>query len=113
MNRREFLKFGGMFSVAVFLPKKPQAVFLPDPVQVVVAGKIYRGTPDGKIYISNDKGVSWRLHTNLGENYAILELSAKANGQVFAQVGYQKLSFALKLSQNGKNWHSTSGSLTA
>jgi hypothetical protein len=112
MNRRDFLKFGGLISMAVFLRIKPRAVFLPDPVQVVVAGKIYRGTPDGKIYISDDEGVSWRLHTDLGKDNAILELFTNPDGQVFAQVGYQKFSFVLRLSQNGRNWHSASGSRT-
>ena len=57
--------------------------------QADAAGKLYRGTLDGKIYKSEDQGRSWDLHTNFGDQYAILGFSTKRNGQIVAHLAYQ------------------------
>ena len=91
----------------------PKVILLPDPVEAVAGNKLYRGTPDGKIYISEDGGGSWQLHANFGNEYSILDLLANTNEQVFARLGFQQHSFVLKLSKNGKNWQSDTGQRAA
>jgi len=109
MNRRDFLKLGGVFSTAALLRINPQAILLPDPVEAAAGNKLYRGTPDGKIFISEDGGGSWQLHANFGNDCSILDLLANSNERVFARVGFKQHSFVLMLSKNGKNWQSATG----
>jgi hypothetical protein len=105
MNRREFLKLSALFSTSFFLPASITGIFKL-PVETTYRGKIYRGTADGKVFISEDDRKSWRLHYNLGAQYSITDISAGLDGQIYLKVGYQYRSFQLKLAQNEKFWES-------
>jgi hypothetical protein len=65
---------------------------------------MYRGTSRGEIYTSQDRGLTWSLHTRLGEHYAITSMNSRSNGRVFADVDYQGRSFQLALGKSGKFW---------
>ena len=104
MNRRDFLKVAGVSAASLVFNPGPLRILTQAPIETAIAGKLYRGTPDGKIYISNDAGRTWLLHTNLGSNYSILRFFAGAGGQVTTQVGFREYSFDLALSKNGKAW---------
>ena len=104
MDRRDFLKLSGLFSAAVFMrfPSLAQAVAFP--VEVEADGKLFRGTPEGKIYVSGDAGKNWQLHTNFGAQVAILDLHTNFWGQLQTQLGIGGYSFELVLAQTGKGW---------
>jgi len=105
MNRRNFLKVSGLSYGLLLLLVSPKAGKLMDlRTQADAAGKLYRGTLDGKIYKSEDQGRSWDLHTNFGDQYAILGFSTKRNGQIVAHLAYQFRDFDLLLAQNEKFW---------
>ncbi len=106
MNRREFIKLGGVTAVALFSGFGGVDMLAQLPVEMAVQGKVFRGTHDGKIYISEDGSKTWKLHTNLGKDCSIKRFTVGANKQVHVQVGYQKYTFQLTLSRNGKFWNS-------
>ena len=107
MNRREFLKLSGMMSAFVFVSLSPANMFAQPPAQTdaaAVGSKLYRGTRDGNIYVSQNGGKSWKLHTGFGPNCPILGISVAANGQPVASVGFKQHSFRMVLSKDGKVW---------
>ncbi|MBL8061493.1 MAG: hypothetical protein JNK32_00620 [Anaerolineales bacterium] len=103
MNRRDFLKVGGLLSAALLLQLSPlgQTAYLP--VEAQTGGKLYRGTSDGRVLISSDAGKSWQLHSNFGSMIDILGLTVDLQGQLFAQLGFKGHHFELVLAQNGTN----------
>ncbi len=105
MNRREFIKLGGVGFLTLLSGMGGMEMVTHLPVEVAAQGKVFRGTHDGKIYVSENGGNNWRLHTNLGRDYAVTRFSVGANNQVQAQVSYQKYTFHLVLSRNGKFWN--------
>ncbi len=104
MNRRDFLKLSGVASLALIAKLAPSAgkipVFQPEGT---VSGKLYRGVSGGKIYISEDQGKSWKLHTNFGDEVSILGFSERPGGLV-AHLSYQSSPFDIRLAKNGKLW---------
>jgi hypothetical protein len=104
MERRDFLKLGGLFSAAVLtrLPSLAQAIAAP--VEVEANGKLFRATPEGKIYVSRDGGQNWQLHTNFGAHVSVLDLRTNFWGQLQTQLGTAGHSFELVLAQTGKGW---------
>ncbi len=106
MNRRDFIKIGGLGFLTVLTGVGGLDVLANLPVEVATQGKVYRGTHDGKIFVSEDGSQTWRLHANFGSGCSIRRFSAGANSQVHVLVGYQKYTFQLTLSSNGKFWKS-------
>jgi hypothetical protein len=104
MNRRDFLKIAGLASTSLFLYSSPLKNILKFPVETVALGKIFRGTSDGEIHVSEDGGKTWKLHTRFGSECPILGLNTDRHGQVNLQAGYKYYSFRLALSKNGKDW---------
>jgi hypothetical protein len=104
MVRRDFLKLTGLLSAALFVQVNPLGKTVSLPVEVESQGTIYRGSSDGKIYISANKGKTWQVHTNFGSEFSILGLATSLWGQVHAQVGFAGHSFDLALIDNGKIW---------
>lgn len=104
MVRRDFLKLSGLLSAVVFVQFNPLGKALSLPVEVESQGKYYRGTPDGKIYVSADLGKSWQLHTNFGPALSIVGLSTNLGEKVHAHLGLDGHSFELALAQNGTTW---------
>ena len=104
MYRRDFLKLGGMLSAAVFMQFNPLGKAASLPVEVESQGKYYRGTFDGKIYVSANAGKTWQLHTNFGSEFSILRLSAAFGEQVRAELGFSGQSFELALAPNSNFW---------
>jgi hypothetical protein len=104
MNRRDFLKLGGTATLPLFLPLDRLNDLEPNRLEVQVNGLSFRGTADGKIYTSSDRGVIWTLHTYLGPEYSVLDLYSDRRGQVYARVGFQAYSFFLALSADLKRW---------
>ena len=104
MDRREFLKVTGLASSSLFLVSSPLKSTLQFPVQVAVGKLLYRGTAEGEIHVSEDKGKTWKLHTRFGKDCPILDMAVNRKGELALQVGYKVNSFRLFLAKNGKDW---------
>ncbi len=106
MIRRDFLKLAGM--TAALLAVNPGLYHGlaqgHGTVEAAIDGRLYRGTLDGKIFTSDDGGVTWQLHTDLGSDYSILRFFEGSGGQVHTRVGFQMYTFDLSLLKNGKAW---------
>jgi len=104
MNRRDFLKLGGLFSTALFVQFNLLGITAIQLVEVESNGIRYRGTSDGKILISPNEGRTWQLHTNFGSEFAVQSLMTDMWGQVNVQLEFASYSFDLVLAQNGNIW---------
>jgi|SRR5215210_7209455 len=104
MDRRDFLKLSGVFSAAIMIRFDTLAKATALPLEVEAQGKLFRGTPDGKIYISGDAGKSWRLHTNFGSHVSIRDLSVNFGGQARAQLSLADHRFEMVLAKTAKGW---------
>lgn len=107
MVRRDFLKLSGLLSAALLI--QVQAVEkmvspLSDPLEVESQGKLYRGTPDGKIFVSANAGRDWQMHTNFGAHVSVFSLTANQWEQVQAVLGVAQHRFKLALSTDHKGW---------
>ncbi len=104
MNRRDFLKIGALLSTAVIVQISPLGIKINPSVELEVENKIYRGTSDGKIYVSEDERKTWQLHTNFGSLFSILDLSKNPRGQVQTSLGFGRHDIHLTLSENNFQW---------
>jgi hypothetical protein len=104
MYRRDFLKLSGLLSAAALMPFNSLAKAVSSPAEVDVQGRLYRGTSDGKIFISPDAGKTWQLHTNFGSDFSIVHLGLNFWGELEAQLGFAGNSFEVALGKNGKAW---------
>jgi hypothetical protein len=104
MNRRDFLKLGGLVSTALLVQFNLLGSIADQPIEVEWRGNQYRGTSDGKIMISPNEGKTWQLHTNFGSEFAVRSLMTDIWGQVNVQLEFAGYSFDLVLAQNGKIW---------
>ncbi len=106
MNRRDFLKLSGVASLelmALALPSigKPMA----SEVQSSTTGSaVYRGTSDGKIMVSNDSGLTWKLHANFGSQISVRGFYTNQKGDIFARMAYRSNEFDLTLAENRRAW---------
>ena len=104
MNRRDFLKVGTVLLAAFLVPLHATSSRASPPLEARSGDKLYRGTSDGKIYVSANQGKHWQLHTNFGSAFSIFDLAADYKEQVHAQLGFAGYSFELALAQEGNIW---------
>jgi hypothetical protein len=104
MYRRDFLKVSGLLSAAVLLPFNSLGKAVSLPAEVEVQGRLFRGTSDGRILISDDAGRTWQMHTNFGSDFSIAHLGLNFWGQLEAQLAFAGHSFDVALGRNGKAW---------
>jgi hypothetical protein len=106
MDRREFLRITATTAAggAVFA----RSGGLLDPgIAVAATGTStarYRGTSDGKIYVSYDSGRTWTLHTKFGSNVAVEKVGYDARKRVVATLTIQGYAFDLALRSDGRTW---------
>ena len=105
MDRRNFLKLGGTALTFILLPTISLGNYSNFSTETESRGRRFHGTSDGDIYLSQDAGKTWQLHTRLGSQYQILDLVTDPKERVFASVGFQSYHFYLALSSNGINWN--------
>ena len=104
MNRRDFLKVGGMFSAGLIFLSNPLKGFVNGPAEYSAGGKTFRGTASGEVYVSEDAGRTWRLHTRLGPEYSISSIFSGRDGQIYLIASYKGHSFHLSLAPDEKYW---------
>lgn len=104
MYRRDFLKLSGLLSVALLVQFNRLGKAVSLPLEVESRGRSYSGTSDGKIYVSENGGRAWRLHTGFGPQYAIRKLSTDSQERVVALIEYLGYDFKLVLSSHDGPW---------
>jgi hypothetical protein len=104
MNRRDFLKLGGLFSTALLVQFNPLGKIASLPSEARAGGRLYRGTQDGRIFVSENAGKSWQLHTNFGLEFSVLGMTADVRDNIHALLEFSGHGFQLALSPNGKVW---------
>jgi len=104
MNRREFLKLGGVLSAMLVLPLGPLGKGSDSLATVELKGTAYRGTQDGKVYVSADAGQTWKLHTDFGHAFTVFSLTPVPRNRIYARLGFAGKSFGLVLSLNEHIW---------
>ena len=81
MNRRDFLKVGLASASLLFIPV-PFKSFPQIPVQAAAQGKMFRGTASGEVHVSEDGGKTWKLHTQFGHEFPILDMVSDRKDQL-------------------------------
>ncbi|HET6596933.1 MAG TPA: hypothetical protein VFG81_15010 [Anaerolineales bacterium] len=105
MQRREFLKLAGTFLGSTVLLTRSFDALTALPVEARFKGRHFRGyRNDGDIFVSEDNGETWQLHTRLGSEYSIDDLFVNPDDQMYAGVGFMHYHFQLFLSEDGKQW---------
>ena len=104
MNRRDFLKLGSVMSVFGYATVSPIGNIAKLPLETAAFGKLYRGTYDGSVHVSENGGKSWQLHSGFGPDYAILDIFTGLDGRLYVHTGFKQRSFLLVLSKDGKSW---------
>ena len=105
MYRRDFLKLSGLLSAALLVQVHPVEKMVSSiPIEVAAGGKLYRGTSDGKIFVSANAGRDWQMHTNFGSHVSVFSLTTNHRDQVHAQLGFAHHSFELALSPDQRIW---------
>jgi hypothetical protein len=104
MVRRDFLKLGVVLSAAMLVQFSPLSKMKEFSVEAQVGGRVYRGTSDGRIYVSENAGKTWQIHTAFGSEFSVLDLSADLHENIHTLLGFSGSSFQLTCSSNDKVW---------
>ena len=104
MNRRDFLKVGAVLSAAVLVPLNVAGSLAGSLTEVRHGDRLYRGTSEGELYMSEDEGQTWNLHTSFGSGLSVEHLWVNFWGQLQARLGIAGHSFELSLAKEGKIW---------
>jgi hypothetical protein len=103
MQRQTFLKLAATTTFAAGVrfafPWASAAATRP----VSHAGMLWRGNGHGRIQASADHGLTWKLHSNLGDMYSIKSLSVR-NRRLHVNVGYAGRTFPLVLAKDKRSW---------
>jgi hypothetical protein len=102
VNRRDFLRLGGMLCAAAYASPVTRLVKLSP--ETAALGKLYRGTYDGDVQVSQDGGRSWKLHYRFGPDCPILDIYTGPDGRLYLCAGFKQHTFQLMLSRNEKAW---------
>lgn len=105
MNRRDFLKLGGVVSAMLIFPVGIAVGREIDSLATVeLNGATYRGTSDGKVYHSADGGRTWSLLTDFGPGMTIFSLMEAPRNRIYARLGFAGHSFGLAYSLHDHTW---------
>jgi len=67
--------------------------------------RTFRGTRDGKIFVSHDGGRSWALLSDFGPHLRVTKIRASARSVVASLALGTYGSFRLRLMHDGRLWH--------
>lgn len=103
-SRRTFFKVAGLAAGTLLLaPSSAQGAGNYFIAYAAALGKQYRGTRDGLVFESVDRGKTWQQVANFGSHCAVQALTAR-QGQLQARIGVAGYDFALT-SADGRKWY--------
>ena len=104
MQRSSFLKLAATTTFAtgarLAFPWAAAAANRP----VSYRGLLWRAGRHGRIQTSADTGLTWKLHSDLGDMYSITKLAVR-NNRLHLTVAYAGHSFPLVLARDKRSWH--------
>ncbi len=104
MVRRDFLKLSGLFSAAMVATVVPAVHVAARSVETELRGRFYRGTSDGRIYVSEDAGRSWTLHSKFGADLTVRQLYVDFRKRLVAVLSCDRGDFRIALSADAPSW---------
>lgn len=105
-SRRTFFKVTGLAVGAILLaPGSTQGAGNYFSARAEALGKQYRGTRDGLVFESVDRGKTWQQVANFGAHCVVQTLAAHQE-QLQARVGVAGYDFVLT-STDGRKWYTT------
>ncbi len=106
VTRREFIKIGSAALGSLVLSLGAAGMGA-SPVQAEWADKLYHGTMDGKILVSEDGGSTWQQICDLGSDNRIARIQVIASDQLQVRIMHRSgYPFYLR-SKDGKVWFHT------
>lgn len=112
MDRRGFLKGTGLASVAgvaaVAVSQANRPAYRWARLREVALGdRIYRVDGGSQVYVSEDGGATWAVHTAFSQRFSIHGIGAQA-GSVRIRIAFGGgHRFALALADDQRSWHTT------
>jgi photosystem II stability/assembly factor-like uncharacterized protein len=107
MQRRDFLKLAALAVGSLFGPLAfPWQAAAARAASVAYGGKLYRTGHRGTILVSDNRGSTWKRHTDLGNTYSVKHLAVRGH-RLVASVGYAGRTFDLRLAPDYKRWLTT------
>lgn len=111
-SRRNFLKVSGLAAGTLAALRLPKWISIPldhgtqhlSEMGFLKGDKLYRGGEAGSIFTSEDRGLTWQLHSRFGPTYSIQDIFTDADGRLYLQAGFQGYTFNLVLSKNEQAW---------
>jgi hypothetical protein len=103
MNRRNFLRATATMALTTTV--------LAGGLDVADAGAAtsgtvrYRGSRDGKIFVSRNAGRTWQLFTNFGPDYSIPKIAIDSHHRAVATMVYRHRPFKLILQPDNRSWN--------
>ncbi len=102
--RRDFLKLSGLFSAVMIATVVPAAEVAARSVETELHGRFYRGTADGKIYVSEDAGRNWTLHSKFGSHLSVHRLYVDFRQRLVAVLDCEGYDFRVALGAESRAW---------
>lgn len=105
MDRTRFLKTFSLMAAGSFLVRQPAMASLaqaaPEPRHL--QERRFRGAEEGRILVSEDAGATWKVHSQFGPAFTILNI-LEGPRETYSLVDFKGLHFKLKLSADGRSW---------
>jgi hypothetical protein len=112
MDRRNFLSFAAATTVAAATAltlglEVHDRTVAPASPRSPSDSRRYRGTHDGKIYVSHDGGRSWKLLSDFGPALRVTKVKASPRSVVATLALGGAGTFRIRLMHNDRTWHTT------
>jgi hypothetical protein len=104
MNRRDFLKVGGLTTLLLSLPIYKLTEYYLAPLEIEFKGRFFRGTRDGEIHVSTDQKKTWKKQAGFGSQYSVNNLFTDRSGRLNAEMKFADMNFNLVLADDGSVW---------
>ena len=104
MDRREFLKLLGTFTVVGFVNIKQAGKLLYQPT-AAFGHTVYRAGQNGQVLQSKDGEVTWQVNTSFGKDCSVQDIYVRDN-VLYARLVYRSHTILLK-SYDGKIWYTS------
>ena len=104
MERREFLRSTTALAMATAGGVALGGIVDVASADAATTAKRYRGTRNGRVYVSSNNGRTWRLLTNFGSRLDATRVGAASNKVIANLVLGRHGSFKLALQPDGHTW---------
>ena len=104
MNRRDILKIGSVVAAFGVIAASPFDKALALDLGANIDGKLYKAASNGRVFVSDNKGKSWRLHTKFGAGYSVVNVFTATDQRLYAKMAFKKVKFNLVLTEDKTAW---------